>query len=37
MTPREAISYIENYTWSTTRLGLGRTSFYMPLVIRRRS
>ena len=25
MTPKEAISYIENYTWSTTRLGLGRT------------
>ena len=25
MTPQEAISYIENYTWSTTRLGLGRT------------
>ena len=25
MTPQEAIQYIENYTWSTTRLGLGRT------------
>ena len=25
MTPQEAISYIENYSWSTTRLGLGRT------------
>ena len=25
MTEREAISYIENYGWSTTRLGLGRT------------
>ena len=25
MTPKEAIDYIENYTWSTTRLGLGRT------------
>ncbi|MCQ2552897.1 MAG: bifunctional folylpolyglutamate synthase/dihydrofolate synthase [Clostridia bacterium] len=25
MTPQEAISYIENYTWSTTRLGLDRT------------
>ena len=25
MTPQEAIAYIENYTWSTTRLGLGRT------------
>ena len=25
MTPEEAISYIENYGWSTTRLGLGRT------------
>ena len=25
MTPQEAVSYIENYTWSTTRLGLGRT------------
>ena len=25
MTTQEAIAYIENYTWSTTRLGLGRT------------
>ena len=25
MTPKEAISYIENYGWSTTKLGLGRT------------
>ncbi|MBO7689411.1 MAG: bifunctional folylpolyglutamate synthase/dihydrofolate synthase, partial [Clostridia bacterium] len=25
MTPKEAIEYIENYTWSTTRLGLERT------------
>ena len=25
MTSQEAISYIENYTWSTTRLGLDRT------------
>ena len=25
MTGREAIEYIENYTWSKTRLGLGRT------------
>jgi dihydrofolate synthase/folylpolyglutamate synthase len=25
MTPSEAIAYIENYTWSTTRLGLDRT------------
>ena len=25
MTEQEAIAYIENYTWSTTRLGLGRT------------
>ena len=25
MTANEAIAYIENYTWSTTRLGLGRT------------
>ncbi len=25
MTSQEAISYIENYTWSTTRLGLGGT------------
>ena len=25
MTPEEAIAYIENYTWSTTRLGLDRT------------
>jgi len=25
MTTKEAISYIENYTWSTTRLGLDRT------------
>ncbi|MCR5136202.1 MAG: 5-formyltetrahydrofolate cyclo-ligase [Oscillospiraceae bacterium] len=25
MTPEEAIGYIENYTWSTTRLGLDRT------------
>jgi len=25
MTAKEAIAYIENYTWSTTRLGLGRT------------
>ncbi|MBO4234871.1 MAG: bifunctional folylpolyglutamate synthase/dihydrofolate synthase, partial [Firmicutes bacterium] len=25
MTPKEAISYIENYSWSTTRLGLERT------------
>ena len=25
MTAQEAIEYIENYTWSTTRLGLGRT------------
>ena len=25
MTPNEAISYIENYGWSTTRLGLDRT------------
>ena len=25
MTPGEAIEYIENYTWSTTRLGLDRT------------
>ena len=25
MTAQEAIAYIENYTWSTTRLGLGRT------------
>lgn len=25
MTPKEAIDYIENYTWSTTRLGLERT------------
>ncbi len=25
MTPQEAIAYIENYTWSTTRLGLSRT------------
>ena len=25
MTPQEAVSYIENYGWSTTRLGLGRT------------
>ena len=25
MTPQEAISYIENYSWSTTRLGLDRT------------
>ena len=25
MTEQEAISYIENYGWSTTRLGLGRT------------
>ena len=25
MTPQEAVSYIENYSWSTTRLGLERT------------
>ncbi len=25
MTPEEAVEYIERYTWSTTRLGLGRT------------
>ena len=25
MTPQEAVSYIENYGWSTTRLGLERT------------
>lgn len=25
MTPEEAIAYIENFTWSTTRLGLDRT------------
>ena len=25
MTANEAIAYIENFTWSTTRLGLGRT------------
>ena len=25
MTPQEAVSYIEYYGWSTTRLGLGRT------------
>ena len=25
MTPQEAVSYIENYGWSTTKLGLGRT------------
>ena len=25
MTAKEAIEYIENYTWSTTRLGLERT------------
>ena len=25
MTQQEAIAYIENYGWSTTRLGLGRT------------
>ena len=25
MTAQEAIAYIENYTWSTTRLGLDRT------------
>jgi len=25
LTPKEAISYIENYTWSSTRLGLDRT------------
>ena len=25
MTEQEAVSYIENYTWSTTRLGLDRT------------
>ena len=25
MTGKEAIAYIERYTWSTTRLGLGRT------------
>ena len=25
MTAEEAIAYIENYTWSTTRLGLERT------------
>ena len=25
MTPQEAIAYIENYTWSATRLGLERT------------
>lgn len=25
MTPEEAVAYIENYTWSTTRLGLDRT------------
>ena len=25
MTPQESIAYIENYTWSTTRLGLDRT------------
>ena len=25
MTPQEAMDYIENYTWSTTRLGLERT------------
>lgn len=25
MTPEEAIGYIENYSWSATRLGLGRT------------
>lgn len=25
MTEKEAIEYIENFTWSTTRLGLGRT------------
>ena len=25
MTAKEAISYIERYTWSTTRLGLERT------------
>jgi len=25
MTPQEAVRYIENYGWSTTRLGLGRT------------
>ncbi len=25
MTPKQAIDYIENYTWSTTRLGLDRT------------
>lgn len=26
MTPTDAIQYIENYTWSTTRLGLERTT-----------
>ena len=25
MTAQEAITYIENYSWSTTRLGLDRT------------
>ena len=25
MTEQEAINYIDNYTWSTTRLGLDRT------------
>ena len=25
MTYEEALSYLENYTWSKTRLGLGRT------------
>lgn len=25
MTPQEAIAYIDNFTWSTTRLGLSRT------------
>ena len=25
MTPQEAVAYIENYTWSASRLGLERT------------
>lgn len=32
MTPKEAISYIENYGWSTTRLGLGRTKELLSLL-----
>ena len=32
MTSQEAIAYIENYTWSTTRLGLERTRAMMERV-----